>query len=68
MQMQEWVVVAEYNTSIEAEMAKSVLASAGIEAQIQNEYMSTLYPSVIPSRLTVLEKDLEQAALLLKNR
>ena len=68
MQMEEWVVVAEYNTSLEAEVAKSLLVSAGIDADIRNEYMSTLYPSVIPSQLIVPEKDAEQAELLLKQR
>ena len=61
MQVEEWVVVAEYNTSLEAEVAKSLLVSAGIDADIRNEYMSTLYPSVIPSQLIVPEKDAEQA-------
>lgn len=68
MQAEEWVVVAEYNTSLEAEVAKSLLVSAGIDADIRNEYMSTLYPSVIPSQLIVPEKDAEQAELLLKQR
>lgn len=68
MQVEEWVVVAEYNTSLEAEVAKSLLVSASIDADIRNEYMSTLYPSVIPSQLIVPEKDAEQAELLLKQR
>ena len=68
MQVEEWVVVAEYNTSLEAEVAKSLLVSAGIDADIRNEYMSTLYPSVIPSQLIVPEKDAEQAESLLKQR
>ncbi len=68
MQVEEWIVVAEYNTSLEAEVAKSLLVSAGIDADIRNEYMSTLYPSVIPSQLIVPEKDAEQAELLLKQR
>ncbi|MBR0394871.1 MAG: DUF2007 domain-containing protein, partial [Alistipes sp.] len=58
----------EYNTSLEAEVAKSLLVSASIDADIRNEYMSTLYPSVIPSQLIVPEKDAEQAELLLKQR
>ena len=68
MQREDWVVVAEYGTSLEAEMAKSLLVSAGIDAQIRNEYMSTLYPSVIPSQLIVSEKDVEQAEKLLTHR
>ncbi|MBQ7856817.1 MAG: DUF2007 domain-containing protein [Alistipes sp.] len=68
MQVEEWVVVAEYNTSLEAEMAKSILVCAGIDAEIRNEYMSTLYPSVVPSELVVPKKDAEQAEALLRNR
>ena len=68
MQGEDWVVVAEYATSLEAEMAKSLLVSAGIDAQIRNEYMSTLYPSVIPSQLIVPQKDAEQAEKLLTHR
>ena len=68
MQGEDWVVVAEYGTSLEAEMAKSLLVSAGIDAQIRNEYMSTLYPSVIPSQLIVPQKDAEQAEKLLTHR
>ena len=68
MQGEDWVVVAEYATSLEAEMAKSLLVSAGIDAQIRNEYMSTLYPSVIPSQLIVLQEDAERAEKLLIQR
>lgn len=68
MQMEEWVVVAEYGTSLEAEMAKSLLVSAGIDARIRNEYMSTLYPSVIPSQLIVPQRDAEQAEKLLTQK
>ena len=68
MQGEDWVVVAEYGTSLEAEMAKSLLVSAGIDARIRNEYMSTLYPSVIPSQLIVPQKDAEQAEKLLTHR
>ena len=38
------VVLAEYNTLMEAEITKSILDSAGIESTIRNEYMSPLYP------------------------
>ena len=37
MQVDELVVVAEYNSAIEAEMAKSILACAGIDAVIESE-------------------------------
>ena len=68
MRGEDWIVVAEYGTSLEAEMAKSLLVSAGIDAQIRNEYMSTLYPSVIPSQLIVPQKDAERAEKLLIQR
>ena len=68
MRGEDWIVVAEYGTSLEAEMAKSLLVSAGIDAQIRNEYMSTLYPSVIPSQLIVPQQDAEQAEKLLTHR
>ncbi len=68
MQVEELVVVAEYNTAVEAEMAKSILACAGIVAQIENEYMTTLYPGVIRARLVVAEEDFVQALTLLRIR
>jgi hypothetical protein len=68
MQVDELVVVAEYNTAVEAEMAKSILACAGIRAQVENEYMTTLYPGVIRARLVVREQDYIQAKTLLRLR
>ena len=47
MQTQELVVIASYNSYLEAEMAKSVVISAGIYAEIRNEYMSTAYAVAI---------------------
>ncbi len=68
MQVEELVVVAEYNSAVEAEMAKSILACAGIEARVDNEYMATLYPGVIRARLVVCDKDFKQAKTLLRLR
>lgn len=68
MQKDELKVVAEYNTEVEAEMAKSILACAGIHAQIENEYMTTLYPGVIRARLVVDAGDFKQARTLLRLR
>ena len=45
MQDETMIVLAEYNTITEAEIAKSMLDSAGIWATIRNEYMSAIYPS-----------------------
>ena len=68
MQIDELVVVAEFATAVEAEMAKNILACAGIHAQIDNEYMSTLYPGVVRARLVVSERDYGQAKILLRIR
>ena len=62
------VVLAEYNSPMEAELAKSLLQSAGIYAELENEFMSTLYPPAVPCRLMVCEEDLEQAKALLMQR
>ena len=53
---------------MEAELAKSLLQSAGIYAELENEFMSTLYPPAVPCRLMVYEEDLEQAKALLIQR
>ncbi|MBQ9137457.1 MAG: DUF2007 domain-containing protein [Alistipes sp.] len=66
MQTRELVVIAEYNSYLEAEMAKSIVASAGIYAEIRNEYMSTAYAVAIPPQLLVPYEDAEQAEALLK--
>lgn len=68
MQTEELVVIAEYNTSIEAEMAKSILSCAGIRVEIRNALMSNIYPGVIPSQLIVSAEDAEQARILLQMR
>ena len=68
MQRDELILLAEYNTAIEAEMAKSILACAGIRAQIENEYMTTLYPGVVRAKLMVMEQEYKQAKMLLRLR
>lgn len=65
MNTQELVVIAEYNSYLEAEMAKSIVASAGIHAEIRNEHMSTAYAIAIPPQLLVCQDDAEQAKTLL---
>ena len=47
-------------------MAKSVVISAGIYAEIRNEYMSTAYAVAIPPELLVPIEDVEQAQALLR--
>ena len=66
MQDDTLVVLAEYNTITEAEIAKSMLDSAGIWSTIRNEYMSTIYPiGTMPAQLVVKEEDAKRAAELL---
>ena len=68
MQRNELILLAEYNTAIEAEMAKNILACAGIHAEIENEYMTTLYPGVIRAKLMVVAPEYKQAKMLLRLR
>ena len=66
MQQNDFIVLAEYNSAIEAEMAKNILACAGIHAHIDDEYMTTLYPGVVRARLMVPTDDYKQAKMLLR--
>lgn len=69
MQDDSLVVLAEYNTVTEAEIAKSMLDSAGIWSTIRNEYMSTIYPiGTMPAQVVVRADELEKARTLLQNR
>ena len=63
------VVLAEYNTAMQAEIAKSMLESAGIASTIRNEFMSSAIPTgAMPAQLVVNERDLKEARQLLKER
>ncbi len=69
MKEESLIVLAEYNTLMEAEIAKSMLDSAGIESTIRNEYMSTIYPiGTMPAQLVVRKEDFERAQDLLRHR
>lgn len=69
MKEESQIVMAEYNTLMEAEIAKSMLDSAGIESTIRNEYMSTIYPiGTMPAQLVVRKEDFERAQDLLRHR
>ncbi|HIW66048.1 MAG TPA: DUF2007 domain-containing protein [Candidatus Alistipes intestinipullorum] len=69
MQDDSMIVLAEYNTITEAEIAKSMLDSAGIWSTIRNEYMSAIYPiGTMPAQVVVREEDLEKARTLLQHR
>lgn len=67
MQDETMVVLAEYNTSTEAEITKSMLDSAGIWSTIRNEYMSSIYPvGTMPAQLVVRADEVEKARKILK--
>lgn len=61
MQTETFVVVAEYNTLAEAEIAKTILQSANIWVDIRNEYMSTLNAIGGAATIVVRSEDLEAA-------
>ena len=66
MEEETLVVVATYNSEMEAEMSKSKLESAGIWSTVRNEYMSTFYPTgAMPAELVVRSDDLKTAQQLL---
>ena len=66
MQDDTLVVLAEYNTITEAEIAKSMLDSAGIWSTIRNEY---IYPiGTMPAQIVVREEDYEKAKAMLHHR
>ncbi len=69
MQDDSLVVLAEYNTVTEAEIAKSMLDCAGIWSTIRNEYMSAIYPiGTMPAQVVVRADELEKARTLLQHR
>lgn len=66
MRNDDLILLAEYNTAFEAEMAKSMLENAGIEAVIEDDLMSSIYPTgIIPTKLLVREADARQAQQLI---
>lgn len=63
------VVVKTFDNSTLAEIAKSILDSAGIFAVLHGEYMSTIYtPIAFPIRLMVKAEDADDAIALLEER
>lgn len=62
------VVIEVYDNPMRAEIAKSILESAGIFCVLNDEYMSTIYSvGAFPMRLMVRGEDAENAMLLLRN-
>lgn len=69
MEQDTLVVVAQYNSASEAEIAKSLLDSAGIRSMIRNEYMASIYPvGAMPAQIVVRTEDYEKARALLHLR
>lgn len=63
------VVVQSFDNVMLAEIAKSILDSAGIFCTLEGEYMSSIYtPVAFPTRLMVREEDLAEAEAVLSNR
>ncbi len=65
MEHDTFTLLKEYTSSTEAEIAKTVLESVGIHAEVQNEFMSNIYPGVVPSQLMVRTSDAERAEQVL---
>ena len=60
------VVAQEFDNVMKAEIAKSILESAGIFCTLEGEYMATIYtPIAFPTRLMVREEDLAAVEALL---
>ena len=65
--MNDLIVLSSHANVIEAEMVRSVLSDAGIEAFILNPNAHGLYPGVLGDvKLQVREEDLEEAEKLLE--
>lgn len=63
------VVLKEFDNLMMAEIAKSILESAGIYCTLYDECMSALYPpTAIPVRLMVRQEDFDDAEHILENR
>ena len=61
------VVIEVYDNPMRAEIAKSILESAGIFCTLNDEYMSTIYSAgAFPMRLMVRSEDVENALQLLR--
>lgn len=66
MKLDTMVVLREYDSVQQAEIAKSILDNAGVWSMINNEYMSTIYPTgIMPAQLIVMEPLFERATILL---
>jgi len=64
---EELVSVAGFRDPTEAQMAKGMLESAGIETLMQGENANALYPGALRVRLQVRAADEAEARELLKD-
>ncbi len=63
---EQCIIFREFASINEAEIVKSMLESAGIWSMINNEYMSTFYPTgVIYAQLIIKEEDRRRAEELI---
>ena len=66
MKDEKLVVLREWNSVTEAEMAKSILDGAGFFWTMGIVYLSAIYPiGTMPAQLVVKEEDAKRAAELL---
>lgn len=65
MQTDDLIVVAEFTTSCEAELAKAALVGAGIHAEVRDAVMADIYPCVIAARLMVSAASADETRQLL---
>ncbi len=62
MQVDTMVVLKEYDVLSKAEMAKALLDEAGMWSMVNNEYMSTIYPTgIAPAQLITRREDAHRA-------
>ncbi len=63
------VLLQSYDSQMSAQIAKSMLDSAGIFCLLEGEYMSQIYTSVaFPIRLMVCAEQLEEARQIIEGR
>ena len=64
------VTIAEYMDSMQAEMARQVLADFDIKAMVigENAVNTCLAPTVITAKLQVFEKDADEAKQILEEQ
>ena len=66
---QSMVVVQSYDNQMSAEIAKSMLDSAGIFCALEGEYMSQIYTiGAFPVRIVVRAEDFDEARQILECR